>query len=84
MSAPVNVFRDYKKSIYTLYVRLSKEYFLGSETEVQEHEFDTLLAGVCVAHLSEEITTPEFHELSSYLVRTYQLYILRKEDKENV
>lgn len=76
-------FYDLKKCIYTLYVRITKEHFLDSEPDVKENEFDTLLARVCVAHLSEDITTSEFNELSGYLVRTYEIYRLRKEDFEH-
>lgn len=79
MAETITCFDDLKKRIYTLYVRISKEHFFNSEPDVCENEFDTLLAHVCVAHLSEDITTLEFNELSGYLVRTYEIYRLRKE-----
>lgn len=75
----VNFFEQLKKEIYTLYVRISKEQFFGTPTEVQEHEFDSLLASVCVANLSGDIAENEFQELSGCLVRTYEVFRLRKE-----
>lgn len=71
-------FNILKKRVYTLFVRISKSLFMGTASDVAEHEFDTILAEVCVSHFDGEIDKQEFNELSGYLVRTYELYKLER------